>query len=70
MAQLPADGEMITEYGVLMSGGGVHVRNQAAYVEDIYPLADWLEGQKREGATVLRRKVIVVEDWDEVARDG
>lgn len=58
--------ETAVEHGLLMSGGGVHVR--ADGIERVYPLADWIEAQKRQGAHVMRRRVIVVEDWTELPR--
>lgn len=59
-------GGTVVEHGLLMSGGGVHVR--ADDIEHVYPLADWIEHHKRQGAQVMCRRVIVVEDWSEVPR--
>src|ERR1700722_15602026 len=55
----------ITEHAIQMPGGSHQVRNDAPYVEAIYPLALWIEGQQRDRGGVYRRKVIVVEDWAE-----
>lgn len=58
--------ETVVEHGLLMSGGGVHVRPDG--IEHVYPLADWIEAHQRLGSHVMRRRVIVVEDWNEVPR--
>lgn len=63
-------GEPVTEYGILMSGGGFHIRSDDPEVEKIYPLAQWLPRQRRFGGHVYRRRVVVVEDWVEVGDDG
>ncbi len=49
-----------------MSGGGFRVRNSEPYMEEVYPLAKWIDAQKRHGGHVYRRRVIVVDDWEEV----
>ena len=56
----------ITEYATMMSGGGMHVRWDDPEVERIYPLAEWIP----LGGKVYRRRVIVVEDWEEVPQGG
>ena len=56
----------ITEHATMMSGGGMHVRIDLPEVEDIYPLAEWIEHNQRFGGKVYRRRIIVVEDWAEV----
>ena len=61
-----AAGEPVTEYGLLMSGGGYQIRNGHPGIERIYPAAEWIAGEKRTGAHVFRRRVIVVEDWVEL----
>ena len=60
--------EPVTEHGLLMSGGGMQVRNDAPEIEKIYPLEEWIVHNQRFGGKVYRRRVIVVEDWEEVAR--
>lgn len=60
------DAEPIVEHAVMMSGGGMHVRNAHPAVERIFPLAEWMS--QRFGGKVYRRTVIVVEDWHEVQR--
>ena len=54
------------EYGILMSSGGYQIRNGRAEIERIYPVADWVADEKRNGTHVFRRRVIVVEDWAEL----
>lgn len=58
-----------TEYALLMSGGGMHVRNDHPEVERIYPLADWIRHQQQDGARVFRREVVVVSGWAEEGED-
>lgn len=60
--------EEVEEYGSLMSGGGVHVWNLSPEVLKIYPLADRIEDGQRHGESVMRRRVIVVTDWEVVGR--
>lgn len=60
----------VTEYATQMSGGGFHVRNDEPEIEEIYPLAKWIPAQQRFGGKVYRRRIIVVEDWTEVATHG
>jgi hypothetical protein len=57
----------VTEHAHLMSGGGFHVWNTEPYIEKVYPLAQKIEHGQRFGGHVYRRRVIVVEDWTEVA---
>jgi hypothetical protein len=59
--------EVVTEHANLMSGGGCHVWNTEPYIEEIYPLALRIGHGQRFGGKVYRRRVIVVEDWAEVA---
>ena len=56
----------VTEYGLLMSGGGFHVRNGSPEVERVWPVQDWAAAEIRNGAHVYRRKVIVTVEWEEV----
>lgn len=56
----------IEEYGQLMAGGGVHTWPCDPETLDIYPLAKRIEHGKRHGGRVLRRRVIVVDDWEEI----
>lgn len=59
--------EILVEHAVLMAGGDMCVRNTDPLIERVYPLALWIEGRQRS-ARVFRRRVVVVEDWVEVAR--
>jgi hypothetical protein len=52
----------IVEHATKSKGGTMFVRPQG--IEQYYPLADYI---KNEG-TVYRRTVIVVSDWEEVAK--
>jgi hypothetical protein len=61
------DAAVVTEHAQLMSGGGYHVWNTEPYIEEIYPLADRIRAGQRFGGKVYRRRVIVVEDWTELA---
>lgn len=53
------------EYGILYSGG-ILVWPNDPEIEEIYPLEDRIRHQIRNGCKVVKRKVIVVEDWEEV----
>ena len=56
--------ETTVEHGQLMSGGGFHVRNPEE--EAVYPLALWIKHGQRHGGKIYTRKIIVLEDWEEV----
>ena|SRR6202044_4269051 len=58
--------EIVTEHGLLMSGGGYQIRPTHLEIERIYPLAEWIAGQKRMGAHVFSRRIIVMEEWTEL----
>jgi hypothetical protein len=60
------------EYGLLMSGGGFHVRSESPAVERIYPAQDWMKAEVRSGGHVYRRRIVVAEDWEEwiIPRDS
>lgn len=58
--------EPVTEYGQLMSGGGVHVWKLTPDSLRIYPLAERIEHGKRFGGKVMRRQIIVLDEWEEV----
>lgn len=63
------DNPIITEHAILMSGGSMQVFDNDAEDEDTYPLADRIRFRQRFGGKVYRRRVIVVDEWEEVARD-
>ena len=56
----------VTEYGLLMSGGGFHVRSRSPETERTYPAEEWAAAEIRSGGHVYRRKVIVTVEWEEV----
>ena len=58
--------ESVEEYGHLMSGGGVHVWPDDPEILDIYPLDKRIEHGKRHGGRVLRRRIVVLDDWEEI----
>jgi hypothetical protein len=58
----------LTEHALLMAGGGMHVRKPHPVLDEMYPLADWIKQEQGNGARVYRRRVLVVEDWQEVSR--
>lgn len=57
---------MTEEHGHLMSGGEVHVWSDDPDVQRIYPLAKRIEHGKQHGGTVLRRRIIVLDEWEEI----
>ncbi len=59
-------GAPVTEHALAMSGGGYNVRCDAPEVEAVYPVGDWVADEIRNGAHVFRRKVIVVDGWEEL----
>ena len=58
----------ITEYGQLMSGGGVHVWKLTPELLDIFPLDDQIKAGQMGGGIVVRREIQVLQDWQEVGR--
>lgn len=61
-----ADPVIVEEYGHLMSGGGVQAWPDAPEILAIYPLAKRIEHGKRNGGRVLRRRIIVIDEWEEI----
>jgi hypothetical protein len=65
-----ANGEIssaTTEYGVIMSGGGVQVRPNDPVLDRHVPLDQWIDAERNVNRTrVVRRRVIVIDDWEEV----
>jgi hypothetical protein len=57
---------MVEEYGTLFGSGDVKVWDLSPELVEIYPLAKRIEHGKRHGGRVLRRRVIVVDEWEEV----
>lgn len=63
-----SDGPIAIEHGLLMSGDSMAVRSSDPEIEQVYPLVAWIRHKQRSGGKVMRRRVIVVEDWTEVPR--
>jgi len=59
----------VAEYGLLMSGGGVHIRCDDPEVERIYPTRQWAGNEIRTGGHVYRRRIILIEDRVELAAE-
>jgi hypothetical protein len=62
------DGEVVTEYATGMSGGGMNVRPDDPEIERAYPLDVWIEHRQRDGGRVYQRRIVVIDDWEEVPR--
>jgi hypothetical protein len=58
--------EPVVEHGAAFKGGDVQVWVDIPEVEEVYPMANRIQNHRRNGGTVLQRKVIVVENWTEV----
>jgi hypothetical protein len=58
----------VTEHATGMSGGGMNVRPDDPEIERVYPLAVWIAHRQRDGGRVYRRRIVVVDDWEEVPR--
>lgn len=56
----------ITEHATAFKSGDMKIRCDDPEVEEVYPLARWIVHQQRYGGRVYRRRVIVVDDWEEV----
>ena len=59
---------IVTEYGQLLSGGGVQLWNLDPALLEIFPLDERIRAGQMGGGVVLRRRVIVVEEWVKVRR--
>ena len=60
------DDEVVTEHAVAFKSGDMKIRCDAPEVEEVSPLAQWIVHKQRYGEKVYRRRVIVVDDWEEV----
>jgi hypothetical protein len=60
--------EHVTEHAVRMSSGAMTVRYDHPDIDRIFPLAEWIRSEQRFGGRVWRRRIIVVDDWEEVSR--
>lgn len=58
--------EPVTEYGQQYSSGGYLTMVDSPEIERIYPLADRVRDGQRNGGHVGRRRIVVVEDWEQV----
>ena len=56
----------ITEHGQLVSGGGYQIFSDSPEIEAIFPMAGRIEAGKRFGGHVYRRRIVVLDDWEEV----
>jgi len=56
----------ITEHGQLMSSGGYQIFSDSPEIENIFPMAGRIEAGKRFGGHVYRRRIVVLDDWEEV----
>ena len=59
-------GGPVEEYGHLFGSGDVKVWDLSPELVEIYPLDKRIEYGKRHGGRVLRRRVIVVDEWEEI----
>lgn len=57
---------LVDEYGQSFGSGDVKVWDLSPELVEIYPLAKRIEHGKRHGGAVLRRRVIVVDEWEEI----
>jgi hypothetical protein len=58
------DGHEVTEYAVRNQDG--HWQIRVTRPGEPYPASQWARDQQALGARVLRRRVIVVDDWNEM----
>jgi hypothetical protein len=56
----------VTEYGTLYSSGGYLTMNGHPAIEAVYPMADRIRDGMRFGGHVYRRRIVTVEDWEEI----
>jgi hypothetical protein len=59
-------GVVVAEYGVRMTGGEHRTLTTTPRLEGIYPLADRIKAERRDHGKVYRRRIVVVDDWEEV----
>lgn len=55
----------VTEHAREMTGGW-NLRRDEPLTESVYPLAQWIRHGQENGGKVYRRRIIVVDDWEEV----
>lgn len=56
----------VQEYGHQMAGGGYHVWNLLPELLKIYPLDERIEAGQRFGGVVAHRRILVLDDWEEI----
>ena len=56
--------EEVIDYAAYNLDGGLEVRT--THPGDLYPAEQWARDQQGLGSRVLRRRIIVVEDWVEM----
>ncbi|WP_410570335.1 hypothetical protein [Amycolatopsis sp. cmx-4-61] len=61
-------GLVITEHAKLMSGGSMNVFPDDPETEADYPMDKRIRAHQRFGGKVYWRRIIVVDDWEEVPR--
>jgi hypothetical protein len=59
--------EPVTEYGIAYSCGGYLTIKDSPELEAVWPLADRISAQLRTGGHVYRRRLILVDDWEEIS---
>jgi hypothetical protein len=58
----------VMEYGEMLTSGGFQTWNTEPDILAIYPLAERIKNARRFNGKVYRRRIIVVDDWEEVKR--
>jgi hypothetical protein len=58
----------VVEYATELPSGAMQVR--APDIERMYPIDAWIRHRARDNTRVYRRRILVLEDWEEVATDG
>lgn len=58
----------VTEYAVQYTDGEMKIRNSAPEIDRIFPLADWIKSNQRNGGKVYTRTVEIVSDWKTVRK--
>lgn len=64
------DRQDTTEHAQQFASGSMLVRNPHPDIERIYPVADWIRDEQRNGGKIYRRRIVVLEDWTEIAEQS
>lgn len=64
------DALAVTEHATRMGSGTMVVRWDGPAAERYYPLADWIRSAQQDHGGAYRRRIIVVDDWEEVPGAG